>query len=714
MLKKLKLAPKLALTIGSVLTVILVILIAITISLSKAAISTATYGELMAISKYNSMQIQSILDEAETVVADMQSYLQRAYDSAKTADKAQVTVPTDPAAIALCQSQIYNAVLNPITYDIELYLRETARTGAISSQDIVGIGVMFEPYKFQSNIRDYSFYASETIGDGKIPSLGTYQSYSALDDYQLAMTSKIPSVTSPYEYNGDQIVSYASPIVYNNEIWGVISADIRIRNFDRIDTTSETYPSMYATIFDSSGLVIYDSDPTAGSGQTLADFTPDTEELSAMLSMMKQSEAFQIETTREDGRKVTRFFTPLKAADKTWWSLTAVETEDINESIVVTTFWMVALAALALVLIIFTIILLLRRVLGPVDGIVSAARDIAAGKLNVQLQVSSEDEIGVLSRTFMEMTQTLNRIVTDMKYILEEMASGNFAIKTRAEESYVGEFEGVLLSIRKMNRRLSSALSQINASADQVTAGSEQMSSGAQALSQGATEQAASVEELAATVAAILDQVQQTAQNAAEARDKSNEAGEETQVCNEQMKSMISAMDEIGKKSSEIGKIIKTIEDIAFQTNILSLNASVEAARAGAAGKGFAVVANEVKNLAAKSAEAAKSATDMVNNTKAIIQTGVMMTADTANSLHAISDVSAQISTISDQLAAAVQGQETALTAMEARIATISDIADRNLQNAEETENSSGSLAKEAEELQSRVRKFILKEKGNR
>ncbi len=101
MLKKLKLAPKLALTIGSVLTVILVILIAITISLSKAAISTATYGELMAISKYNSMQIQSILDEAETVVADMQSYLQRAYDSAKTADKAQVTVPTDPAAIAL-------------------------------------------------------------------------------------------------------------------------------------------------------------------------------------------------------------------------------------------------------------------------------------------------------------------------------------------------------------------------------------------------------------------------------------------------------------------------------------------------------------------------------------------------------------------------------------------------------------------------------------
>ena len=170
-------------------------------------------------------------------------------------------------------------------------------------------------------------------------------------------------------------------------------------------------------------------------------------------------------------------------------------------------------------------------------------------------------------------------------------------------------------------------------------------------------------------------------------------------------------MDDISANAQQITKIAKDIEDIAFQTNILSLNASVEAARAGAAGKGFAVVANEVKQLAAKSAEAAQSATEMVNNTKAIIQTGVVLTADTAGSLHAISDVSGQINTISDQLAAAVQGQELALTVMEERIATISAIADRNLQNAGETEQSSGSLAKEAEALQSQVQKFILKEK---
>ena len=225
-------------------------------------------------------------------------------------------------------------------------------------------------------------------------------------------------------------------------------------------------------------------------------------------------------------------------------------------------------------------------------------------------------------------------------------------------------------------------------------------------------EQNQSAEELVHEVSHVKDRLADVTESSGRTRSQTEEITRRVQSANEQMAALSSAMDNISDNAQQITKIAKDIEDIAFQTNILSLNASVEAARAGAAGKGFAVVANEVKRLATKSAEAAQSATEMVNNTKAIIQTGVELTADTAGSLRAISDVSGQISAISDQLAAAVQGQETALAVMEERIAAISDIADRNLQNAGETERSSGSLAKEAEVLQSQVRKFTLKERG--
>ena len=233
-------------------------------------------------------------------------------------------------------------------------------------------------------------------------------------------------------------------------------------------------------------------------------------------------------------------------------------------------------------------------------------------------------------------------------------------------------------------------------------------------LHHASLEQNQSTEELVHEVTHVKEQLADVAKSSGQTRSQTEEITRRVRSANEQMSSLSNAMDDISDNARQITKIAKDIEDIAFQTNILSLNASVEAARSGEAGKGFAVVADEVKQLAAKSAEAAQRATKMVDNTKAIIQNGVVLTADTAGSLRAISDVSAQISTISDQLAAAVQGQELALSAMEERIATISSIADRNLQNAGETEQSSGSLAKEAEALQSHVQKFILKEKRGR
>ncbi len=269
-------------------------------------------------------------------------------------------------------------------------------------------------------------------------------------------------------------------------------------------------------------------------------------------------------------------------------------------------------------------------------------------------------------------------------------------------------------SLHTITESMNETLLGFRAAADRLTDMAEQLSGQSVQLHQASLDQNRSTEELVHEVTHVKERLADVTESSSKTRSQTEEISLRIQSANKQMAALSSAMDDISDNAQQITKIAKDIEDIAFQTNILALNASVEAARAGAAGKGFAVVADEVKQLAAKSAEAAQSATEMVNNTKSIIQTGVVLTADTADSLRTISDVSARISTISDHLATAVQGQEIALTAMEARISAISSIADRNLQNAGETEQSSGSLAKEAEELQSQVQKFILKEKCSR
>ena len=251
------------------------------------------------------------------------------------------------------------------------------------------------------------------------------------------------------------------------------------------------------------------------------------------------------------------------------------------------------------------------------------------------MRYESKDEIGVLAQSFRVTSQGLHGVVSDLTYLMDEMANGNFNIKTKAEELYVGDFRPILESIRRMNKNLSSTLSQINDAADQVASGSEQVSSGAQGLSQGATEQASSVEELAATINDISDQVRMTADNAKEAKSQVEDAGRELSRSNESMEEMMQAMQEISSKSSEIGKIIKTIEDIAFQTNILALNAAVEAARAGEAGKGFAVVADEVRNLASKSAEAAKNTTLLIEGSIAAVEDGTRIAEQTASAIYA-------------------------------------------------------------------------------
>ena len=407
------------------------------------------------------------------------------------------------------------------------------------------------------------------------------------------------------------------------------------------------------------------------------------------------------------GEQMLVAFSPIRG---TQWSL-VIQIPKADYSHFINGAMLVAILS-TLVFLVVSILLVLRlarSISRPVKRVTDRMVAFSNGDLHTEvLPVNSGDELEVMTQTLEDTLGGMNRYISDIQQVLAHVAGGD--LRTEPQVDYKGDFTLIRGSLHTIAQSMNETLLGFRSAADRLTGMAEQLSGQSAQLYQASMDQNQSTEDLVHEVTHVKERLADVTESSGQTLSQTEEIARRIQSANEQMSALSSAMDDISGNAQQITKIAKDIGDIAFQTNLLAINASVEAARAGAAGKGFAVVANEVKQLAAKSAEAAQSATDMVNNTKTIIQTGVELTADTAGSLRAISDVSAQINTISDQLTAAVRGQELALAAMEERIASISAIADRNLQNAGETEQSSGSLAREAEALQSQVRKFILKE----
>lgn len=374
-------------------------------------------------------------------------------------------------------------------------------------------------------------------------------------------------------------------------------------------------------------------------------------------------------------------------------------------------------AVLCTIVVLFLSILLVLRlshsISRPVKNVTKRMVALSDGDLHTDVKlVHSGDELEVLTQTLDVTMMSVNRYISDIQQVLTQIADGNLRVEPQVD--YKGDFTLIKGSLQTIIESMNETLVGFRAAAARLATMSDELSGQSGQLHEASLEQNQSAEALVYEVSHVKEQLSTVSENSSQASCKTEEIARRIQEANTQMNALSRAMDNINSNAQQITKIAKDIEDISFQTSILAINASVEASHAGSAGRGFAVVAEEVKRLAAKSSEAAKNASEIVENTTGIIRTGVDLTSDTAKSLFAISSVSDQISKISDQLVTAVQDQESAIMIMEERIGTISAIADRNLQNASGTAQSSGLLAKEAESLQSRVRKFVLKEDRNR
>lgn len=393
-------------------------------------------------------------------------------------------------------------------------------------------------------------------------------------------------------------------------------------------------------------------------------------------------------------------------------SVDAEGLKDYNSSERATGFLMalaIIISIIAVVVSVILALLLVRSLLPPIKEIQVGMEEIENGKLDVALTYTSKDELGQLAESVRAMIGALKDIIHDQGYVFGEMGNGNFDIESRVPDKYVGDFNAILVNMRKLRDNLNSTLIQINQSADQVSAGSDQVSSGAQALSQGATEQASSVEELAATINEISNNVKKNAEHAKDASGKADAVKEQAGESSRRMQEMLAAMTDISNSSGEIGKIIKTIEDIAFQTNILALNAAVEAARAGAAGKGFAVVADEVRNLAGKSAEASKNTSTLIEGSLQAVERGTKIANETAEALNEVVDGIQGVTVTIEHISRASDEQATSVDQVTQGIDQISSVVQTNSATAEESAAASEELSGQAQILKNLVGQFKLR-----
>lgn len=366
------------------------------------------------------------------------------------------------------------------------------------------------------------------------------------------------------------------------------------------------------------------------------------------------------------------------------------------------TITMIIIIAIGVVIAIALGLFIAGTISRPVNKMVAVADKIALGDVNVSVEADTKDEIGSLA-------EALRRMITNIReqaLVAERIASGDLTIDVpiRSENDLLGK---KLAEIVKNNNEV---LRNINNAAEQVESGSKQLSASSIALSEGATEQASSIEELTASIEEISSQTRLNAENA----DKANQLAESAKINamkgNEQMEDMLKAIEEINDASSNISKIIKVIDDIAFQTNILALNAAVEAARAGQHGKGFAVVAEEVRNLAARSANAAKETTDLIENSIKKSEGGTKIAKLSAEALSEILLSIEKVADLVNNIAIASNEQAIAIEQVNQGIMQVSEVVQTNSATSEEAAAASEELFGQASLLKELVQKFKIKQ----
>ena len=719
--KKMKLSSRMSVAIGLLSIILMAGLSIAIISMGKTAIYGALRGNMDDKIRLGIADLDNVVTQAEVTANTIKEGIVSIYDQNDMAggvpshlwtiedDQHNILEPTTMAG-TMFRSRIVDAAIPASRYNAETTLLDSIYASLSNNESYVGIGVFLEPNAFYQGIENYAPYMSRTDAEKRKLMVYPYSMYSQKDYYLKAKENKGLNLTNAYEdesADGGWVVSVIEPIIYKDEFKGIVIVDMDMTSFEIIEQKDERFQSLYSNVFDTNGHIMFSMNEEA-KGKQLSDILP-ADSMEKLQSYLDQGEPFNTHIQNENGDLVQFNARPLKIEGVTWWVAIEVSEKEYTKAISNMIMLAIPLSFLGIALLVGFSYFFIKKSLNPLKKIADVGESVAEGDFSKEINYPYQDEIGQIAKSMEKVVERIRSIIQDLAGKLEQIAKGNFSFEFWNTQLYNGEYEPLLTSLYDILDDLNVTMGEIQNSSHMVNSSAMQVSGSAQTLSQGATEQASSIEELSATMNDISVKIKETAEMSQHASGLSKETGSAVGTSNQKMNEMSRAMQDITEKSQEISKIIKTIDDIAFQTNILSLNAAIEAARAGAAGKGFAVVADEVGNLAQKSAKAAQNTSSLIEETIEAVNKGARITEETAESLSVVSQKTEKINGIITSISSASEEEAEGIKQLTTGLDQISSVVQSNTATAEESAAASQELSGQADRLNELLEKFQLR-----
>ena len=696
--KNMSLAARISAILFISMLLVFVVMNFLLIKAAKRSFERINSDYLYSTTSLNVERVKKSITLAENTAKAISDHLEEMYSETDSGS------PSEPSALK------DSILLTPQRFFEEHYILDSVWEMIRHDEHIIGAGVFFEPNAFQKDVPEYAMYLGRDNGDEnkRFFKFLDYKFYGngAEEYYTRVSKEKKNHVVDPFvsSITGETIFVLVVPILYQDEFKGAIVVDLNITMFNTLgkDEAGEDAKTFFDVI-NYDGKFVYSSNPEAV-GKNIAEYVGDNVFKNTIQSEFNKKELFHV----KDKYRV-RYFSPLSIGGTYWYVQSAMQLKTYNAGKTQLLYTLIAAELVIYIIIQVIIFITIRRALNPLGKLATESDKIADGDFNIDISYPYQDEIGRLIQSFRHIIERLTYVVSDLKGKLGAFSLGDFAAEINEDENYKGDFHPILLSLQEISRGLNSALKDVQNSSSEVSNSAGQVSSMAQRISAGTAKQASSISDLSETMHGITEQIHHTTKQAEKAQELGGLSGTHVGTSNQKMMDMQGAMQEITEKSKEISKIIKTIDDIAFQTNILSLNAAIEAARAGEAGKGFAVVADEVGNLAKKSQEAAQNTSVLIEETIEAVQKGARFTEETATALHSVSKSTEQVNNLILEISKASEEESEGINKISKVVQEISAVVQENSATAEESAATSEELSAQAKMMTDLVDSFKLR-----